>query len=63
VLTSAEKEAGMLEPAQSVRTKIEYVLIRDVVARTQIYYDPDPRHCVIEEDAGWCDPFTDSCAV
>ncbi len=25
----------MLEPAQSVRTKIEYVLIRDVVARTQ----------------------------
>ncbi len=37
--------------AKAVLNKLEYTTLRDVTARTEIYYDPDPEHTVVEEDA------------
>lgn len=36
--------------ALSVVPSIEYTCLGDIVARTEIHYDPDPRHTVIPED-------------
>ena len=42
--------------ANEIRNKIEYVLLKDIVSRTDIYYDPDPRNPVVESDKNWvCD--------
>jgi DNA-directed RNA polymerase II subunit RPB1 len=38
------------EIAKSVINKIEFTTLRDVTERTEIYYDPDMAHTVVEED-------------
>ena len=36
---------------------IEYTTLGDIVAKTEIHYDPNPRTTVVEEDKAWLDEF------
>lgn len=42
--------AGDIEQAKVVQSAIEHTSLKGVTAVTEIYYDPDPRTTVIEED-------------
>lgn len=54
-LPDKERKKAVLEKrrkaALSVVPKIEYTCLGDIVARTEIHYDPDPHFTVIPEDA------------
>ncbi|CAJ0932779.1 unnamed protein product, partial [Mesorhabditis belari] len=47
---AAAKDA---EKAKDVLCKLEHTTLRKVTANTAIYYDPDPKSTVIEEDEEW----------
>eukprot|EP00890_Picochlorum_soloecismus_P003544 jgi/Picsp_1/4190/NSC_01699-R1_protein len=47
------------EAAKSVQCSLEYTTLRRVTHATEIYYDPDPRTTVIEEDKEWVESFYD----
>ena len=47
------------EAAKSVQCSLEYTTLRRVTHATEIYYDPDPRTTVIEEDKEWVDSYYD----
>jgi DNA-directed RNA polymerase II subunit RPB1 len=57
VLSKEEKESNALEPALEVRSKLEHTMVRDVVARTQIFYDPQSDRTVVEADRQWVTDF------
>ena len=38
------------DAAKQVLNKMEYATLKDITLRTEIYYDPDPAHTVVEED-------------
>lgn len=42
--------AGDIEKAKVVQSAIEHTTLKNVTSATEIYYDPDPRSTVIEED-------------
>lgn len=44
---------------KEVLNKLEYCKLRDIVAKTQIYYDPSPKESVVEEDREFLDYFFD----
>jgi len=39
-----------LDKAKTVQAQLEYTTLAKVTAATEIYYDPDPEHTIIEED-------------
>ncbi|OUT21564.1 DNA-directed RNA polymerase II subunit RPB1 [Pichia kudriavzevii] len=45
-----EEYATDIEKAKSIQSAIEHTSLKNVTACTEIYYDPDPRTTVIEED-------------
>ncbi|VDD92561.1 unnamed protein product [Enterobius vermicularis] len=45
------------ERAKDVLCKLEHTTLRKVTANTAIYYDPDPKNTVIEEDEEWVSIF------
>ena len=47
------------EAAKSVQCSLEYTTLRRVTHATEIYYDPDPRTTVVEEDKEWVDSYYD----
>lgn len=47
------------EAAKSVQCSLEFTTLRRVTHATEIYYDPDPRSTVIEEDKEWVDSYYD----
>ncbi|VDK54176.1 unnamed protein product [Anisakis simplex] len=51
---TAAKDA---EKAKDVLCKLEHTTLRKVTANTAIYYDPDPKNTVIEEDEEWVNIF------
>ncbi|CDK25021.1 unnamed protein product [Kuraishia capsulata CBS 1993] len=42
--------ASDIEKAKSIQSAIEHTTLKNVTAATEIYYDPDPRSTVIEDD-------------
>lgn len=42
--------ASDIELAKIVQSSIEHTTLKNVTSSTEIYYDPDPRTTVIEED-------------
>ena len=53
-LAAMDKEA-----AKSVQCSLEYCNLRRVVHATEIYYDPDPKGTVVEEDKEWVESYFD----
>uniref|UniRef100_A0A0R3RGM9 DNA-directed RNA polymerase subunit n=6 Tax=Onchocercidae TaxID=6296 RepID=A0A0R3RGM9_9BILA len=51
---TAAKDA---EKAKDVLCKLEHTTLRKVTANTAIYYDPDPKNTIIEEDQEWVNIF------
>ncbi|KAI1719686.1 RNA polymerase rpb1, domain 1 domain-containing protein [Ditylenchus destructor] len=51
---AASKDA---EKAKDVLCRLEHTTLRKVTANTAIYYDPDPKNTVIEEDQEWVQIF------
>jgi DNA-directed RNA polymerase II subunit RPB1 len=47
------------EAAKAVQCSLEYTTLRRVTQATEIYYDPDPRTTVIEEDREWVEGYFD----
>ncbi|KAG5185243.1 hypothetical protein JKP88DRAFT_271988 [Tribonema minus] len=47
------------ESAKRVVDMLEYITLADVTVSTQIYYDPDPRDTIIEEDKECVEAFLD----
>jgi len=47
------------EAAKAVQCSLEYTTLRRVTQATEIYYDPDPRTTVIDEDKEWVEGFFD----
>ncbi len=45
------------EKAKDVLCRLEHTTLRKVTANTAIYYDPDPKNTVIEEDQDWVNIF------
>lgn len=45
------------EKAKDVLCKLEHTTLRKVTANTAVYYDPDPKNTVIEEDEEWVNIF------
>ncbi|VEU24076.1 DEKNAAC105257 [Brettanomyces naardenensis] len=45
-----DKVASDIERAKSIQSAIEHTTLKNVTAVTEIYYDPDPKSTVIEED-------------
>lgn len=43
--------------AGAVASKLEASFLRDFVLETRIYFDPDPRNTLVEEDRQWLDEF------
>uniref|UniRef100_A0A7S0DEE9 DNA-directed RNA polymerase n=1 Tax=Amorphochlora amoebiformis TaxID=1561963 RepID=A0A7S0DEE9_9EUKA len=43
--------------AVKVLNKLEYTRLKDIVQRTELYYDPDPKNCVVEEDRGFLESY------
>ena len=56
-LTINIKKADDEEEANSLIAMIEYTTLGDIVAKTEIHYDPNPRTTVVEEDKAWLDEF------
>ncbi|ETO12662.1 hypothetical protein RFI_24716, partial [Reticulomyxa filosa] len=48
-----------LNKTRDILVKLEHCTLRDIVAKSQIYYDPDPRECVVEEDREFLQYFFD----
>ncbi|GMF06646.1 unnamed protein product [Ambrosiozyma monospora] len=42
--------ASDIEKSKSIQSLIEHTTLKNVTASTEIYYDPDPRSTLIEED-------------
>jgi DNA-directed RNA polymerase II subunit RPB1 len=51
---AADKEA-----AKAVQCSLEYTTLRRVTQATEVFYDPDPRTTVIEEDREWVEGYFD----
>ncbi|KAG5355221.1 DNA-directed RNA polymerase II subunit RPB1 [Yarrowia sp. E02] len=49
--------AADIEKAKVVQSAIEHTSLKNVTAATEIYYDPDPRTTVIEEDIDTVDAY------
>jgi DNA-directed RNA polymerase II subunit RPB1 len=47
------------EAAKSVQCSLEYCNLRRVVHATEIYYDPDPKTTVVEDDKDWVESYFD----
>jgi DNA-directed RNA polymerase II subunit RPB1 len=47
------------EAAKAVQCSLEYTTLRRVTQATEIYYDPDPKTTIIEEDKEWVEGFFD----
>ncbi|KAG7904960.1 hypothetical protein KL907_003176 [Ogataea polymorpha] len=45
-----EEYASDIEKAKSIQSAIEHTTLKNVTASTEIYYDPDPRSTVVEDD-------------
>jgi len=45
-----EEKSNDKDVAKNVINKIEFTTLRDVTESTEIYYDPNPEHTVVEED-------------
>jgi DNA-directed RNA polymerase II subunit RPB1 len=41
-----------MQKAKYAQSKLELTTLRGLTAATEIYYDPDPRTTVVEEDGG-----------
>lgn len=52
-----DEYANDVEKAKEIRARIEHTTLRTVTSATEIYYDPDPRSTVIEEDRPMVDAF------
>ncbi|KYR01974.1 RNA polymerase II largest subunit [Tieghemostelium lacteum] len=48
-----------MEAAKMVQSQLEYTTLAKVTARTEIYYDPDPRNTIIEEDRDFVKTYFD----
>lgn len=46
-----------IELAKEVQVHLEHTTLQKVTARTEIFYDPDPRNTIIEEDADFVDTY------
>lgn len=42
---------------EKIGAEIEYTILRDLVIRTEIYYDPDDRHTCVTEDQDFIDSY------
>ncbi|KAL4452229.1 hypothetical protein ABPG75_007891 [Micractinium tetrahymenae] len=47
------------EAAKAVQCSLEYTTLRRVTQATEIYYDPDPKTTIIEEDREWVEGYFD----
>ena len=47
------------EAAKAVQCSLEYTTLRRVTQATEVYYDPDPRTTVIEDDVEWVEGYFD----
>ncbi|PSC72236.1 DNA-directed RNA polymerase II subunit 1 [Micractinium conductrix] len=47
------------EAAKVVQCSLEYTTLRRVTQATEIYYDPDPKATIIEEDREWVEGYFD----
>ena len=47
------------EAAKEVQCSLEYTTLRRVTQATEIYYDPDPKTTIIEEDREWVESYFD----
>lgn len=56
-------EEAMEELARQVGNQIEYTNLSHVVAKSAIYYDPDPKHTVIKADQELLDLYIDTIAA
>jgi DNA-directed RNA polymerase II subunit RPB1 len=45
--------------AKDVQAEVEYTTLQSVTERTEIYYDPDPRNTVVEEDRTFVQTYFD----
>ena len=52
-----EDVATDIEKAKSIQSAIEHTSLKNVTACTEIYYDPDPRTTVIEDDIDTVDAY------
>jgi DNA-directed RNA polymerase II subunit RPB1 len=48
-----EEHARDLEKANAVLNKLEFLTLKDLAIRTEIYYDPNPHDTVISDDREW----------
>ncbi|OAC98113.1 hypothetical protein MUCCIDRAFT_45209, partial [Mucor lusitanicus CBS 277.49] len=46
-----------IELAKEVQVNLEHTTLQKVTSVTEIYYDPDPRNTIIEEDADFVDTY------
>ncbi|KAG2223050.1 hypothetical protein INT45_008251 [Circinella minor] len=46
-----------IELAKEVQVSLEHTTLKKVTASAEIYYDPDPRNTIIEEDADFVDTY------
>lgn len=46
-----------MHEAKRVQSSLEYTTLRRVAATTEIYYDPNPRRPIVNEDTDWVDLF------
>ncbi|KAI9320161.1 RNA polymerase II large subunit, partial [Dichotomocladium elegans] len=51
------ERARNIELAKEVQVSLEHTTLQKVTSRTEIYYDPDPRNTLIEEDADFVDTY------
>jgi len=47
---NAAEEERIEEDLKALKRKLEYIVLGDIVTKTEVHYDPDPRTTVVEED-------------